>query len=97
MNMLPRILFRSLLFLVIVLITMALVVTWYKGYQGSIESILSFINTRKNSRDLSALITERRFRYIQFLLLVLIFFMVGLMFTFNILFRIFSELLFLLY
>jgi predicted secreted protein len=91
MNMLTRILFRSLFFLVIVLITMALVVTWYKGYLGSIESILSIVNTRKSSSELSALITEQRFRYIQFLLLVMIFLLGGLMFKFNALYRIFSQ------
>ena len=67
---------------------MALLMTWYKGYKGSIESILSIVNTRKSSHDLSAIISEQRFHYIQMLLVVLIAALVLLLRNFNELYKI---------
>jgi hypothetical protein len=89
--MFPRIIFRSLFFVVIIIVTMALVLSWSKGYQGSIQSILSIVNTRKSINDLSALITEQRFRYIQFLLMAVIAILAVLMWKFNELYSIFSH------
>ena len=70
--MVIRNIFRLLLTLTIAGTVMVLLFTLYKGYQGSIESILSVVNARKKSSDLSAIISEQRFRYIQFLLLALL-------------------------
>lgn len=78
-----RIIFRSLLTIAIVVSIMVLLLTWYKGYHGSIESILSVVNTRKNSSDLSAIISEPRFRYIQFLLVALIAVLIMLLWKFK--------------
>ena len=67
-----RIFFRLLFAVILALILLALLSTLYKGYNGSIESILSIVNTRKSGKDLSTLISADRFRKIQLLLAAVI-------------------------
>ncbi len=78
-----RILIRVLFVIPLVIILVALAITLYKGYDGSIESILSIVNTRKTSKDLSALISADRFRKIQLLLTAVIIALVMLIWKFN--------------
>jgi hypothetical protein len=78
-----RIFFRLLFAVALALILAVLLFTLYKGYNGSIESILSIVNTRKSAKDLSSLISADRFRKIQLLLAAVIAVLALLIWKFN--------------
>jgi len=62
-------LFFRFLFITFLTITfLVLLGTWLKGYMGSMDTIVSLVGTKKTSQELSAIISQDRFRYIQILL-----------------------------
>ncbi len=85
--MLIRIFFRILIFATLGTIAAVLLMTWYKGYMGSIESIVSIVGTKKTAGDLSAIISPQRFTYIQILLLAVTAVLATLLWKFNLIYN----------
>lgn len=81
---------RVFLLLIIIILTLVLLFTWFKGYQDSIETILNTIGTNKKIDDLTSVVPEQRFRYLQFLLAAKIIFLSILFGAFNRVYNILS-------
>jgi hypothetical protein len=62
---------RALFMAGLIIVLLVLMGSWYKGYMGSIDSIISIVGTKKTNQDLTAIISQDRFRYIQLLLAAL--------------------------